>query len=89
VDMRQLLAGVGMKPAEVDRIMATAVENAKKNLGAPSGGSLLTAASADQSGAPAEGRRRRTTRVKVAGGVEAAADAGKARLQGTARKCRI
>jgi len=55
VDMRQLLAGVGMKPAEVDRIMATAVENAKKNLGAPSGGSLLTAASADQSGAPGGG----------------------------------
>jgi hypothetical protein len=51
VDMRQLLAGVGMKPAEIDRIMATAVENAKKNLGGSRGGSILAAAPADQGGA--------------------------------------
>jgi hypothetical protein len=53
VDMRQLLSGLGMKPAQVDGIMATAVENAKKNLGSASGGSIFSAApSADQGGAP-------------------------------------
>jgi hypothetical protein len=51
VDMRQLLAGLGMKPADVDRIMATAVENAKKNLGTSSG-SILGATPAGQGGAP-------------------------------------
>jgi hypothetical protein len=51
VDMRQLLAGLGMKPAQIDGIMATAVENAKKNLGSPSP-SIFTAAPADQAGAP-------------------------------------
>jgi Barrel-sandwich domain of CusB or HlyD membrane-fusion len=34
VDMRQLLAGVGMKPADIDRIMATAEANAKKGINA-------------------------------------------------------
>ena len=52
VDMRQLLAGLGMKPSEVDSIMATAVENAKKNLGTSSSGSIFGAAPADQAGAP-------------------------------------
>jgi multidrug resistance efflux pump len=52
VDMRQLLSGLGMKPADVDRIMATAVENAKKNLGPSSGGTVLGAGSTDQGGAP-------------------------------------
>jgi len=32
IDMRQLLAGLGMKEADVDRIMATAEANAKKNI---------------------------------------------------------
>jgi hypothetical protein len=32
VDMRQLLSGLGMKTADVDRIMATAETNSKKNL---------------------------------------------------------
>jgi len=32
VDMRQLLSGLGMKPADVDRIMATAEANSKKNV---------------------------------------------------------
>jgi HlyD family secretion protein len=32
IDMRQLLTGLGMKPAEVERIMATAEANAKKNV---------------------------------------------------------
>jgi multidrug efflux pump subunit AcrA (membrane-fusion protein) len=52
VDMRQLLSGLGMRPADIDRTMATAVENAKKNLGSTSGGSLFGAAPANQGGAP-------------------------------------
>src|SRR5262249_10606843 len=32
IDMRQLLGGLGMKQADVDRIMATAEANAKKNI---------------------------------------------------------
>jgi hypothetical protein len=52
VDMRQLLAGLGMKPAQIDGIMATAVENAKKNLGSPSPSIFTAAPSADQAGAP-------------------------------------
>ena len=32
VDMRQLLAGVGMKPADIERIMTTAEANAKKGI---------------------------------------------------------
>jgi len=32
IDMRQLLAGLGMKQTDVERIMATAQSNAKKNL---------------------------------------------------------
>jgi hypothetical protein len=51
VDMRQLLSGLGMNPAEIDGIMATAVENAKKNLGPGSGASF---AAAQQGGAPGE-----------------------------------
>ena len=50
VDMRQLLSGLGMKPADIDRIMATAVENAKKNLGAPTGSTAFGAAPTDQGG---------------------------------------
>src|SRR5664279_5747009 len=34
IDMRQLLAGVGMKPADIERIMATAEANAKKGINA-------------------------------------------------------
>src|SRR5262249_44379001 len=32
IDMRQLLAGLGMKAGDIDHIMAMAVENAKKNI---------------------------------------------------------
>jgi multidrug resistance efflux pump len=52
VDMRQLLSGLGMKTAEVDSIMATAVENAKKNLGGQNPGSMFGAGPTDQGGAP-------------------------------------
>jgi hypothetical protein len=67
VDMRQLLAGLGMKPAEIDGIMATAVENAKKNLGAPSP-SIFTAAAPDQGGATGAWRPWRTRGRHVPGG---------------------
>src|SRR5215510_12689970 len=36
VDMRQLLTGLGMKPADIDRILATAEANAKKAASNPS-----------------------------------------------------
>src|SRR5208283_2196576 len=32
-DMHQLLAGLGMKPADLDRVMATSAANARKQLG--------------------------------------------------------
>jgi HlyD family secretion protein len=32
IDMRQLLGGLGMKPADLEKVMATAEANAKKNL---------------------------------------------------------
>ncbi len=32
IDMRQLLAGLGMKPSDVERIMATAAANSRKNV---------------------------------------------------------
>jgi HlyD family secretion protein len=35
VDMKQLLAGLGMKPADIERIMATAEANAKKAAASP------------------------------------------------------
>src|ERR1019366_2682480 len=57
VDMRQLLAGLGMKPTEIDGIMATAVENAKKNLGSPAVGALFGAPlGSDQGGGGRGGR---------------------------------
>jgi HlyD family secretion protein len=40
VDMRGLLAGLGMKPAEVDRVMATAEANSRKNVTNTAGGLL-------------------------------------------------
>jgi multidrug resistance efflux pump len=32
IDMRELLSALGMKPADIEKIMATAAENAKKNV---------------------------------------------------------
>lgn len=52
VDMRQLLSGLGMKPAEVDGIMALAVENAKKNLGTSSSGAIFGVPLAADQGGP-------------------------------------
>ena len=69
VDMRQLLAGLGMKPAEIDGIMATAAENAKKNLGASGGGSIFGAApAATRAGAPgADAGRGGQSAIRAAG----------------------
>ena len=54
VDMRQLLAGLGMKPAEIDGIMATSAENAKKNLGSATP-SIFAAAAPGRAGAAGAG----------------------------------
>ena len=57
IDMRQLLSGVGMKPADVDRIMATAAANSKKS---PSGATDPFAKKPDDAaGDNAEGGGRR------------------------------
>ena len=58
VDMRQLLAGVGMKPADIERIMATAEANAKKGINA--GVNPVRAASGGNCGGRC--RRARTAR---------------------------
>jgi HlyD family secretion protein len=49
IDMRKLLAGVGMKPADIDRIMATAAANAKKST--KNGGNPFAAPQGDSGGA--------------------------------------
>jgi len=69
IDMRQLLAGVGMKQADIDRIMATAEANAKKDTNRnqdpfAAAAAAAAAAKAAESGQPAEdqgggGRGRR------------------------------
>ncbi len=99
VDMRQLLAGLGMKPADVDRTMATSAENAKKNLGAPP---AARSSPPDRwtrvgcrAGCRAACRGRRPTRIKAAGRDAAGcplgpvADAGAVCPKRTVRKCRI
>ncbi|HZT29775.1 MAG TPA: efflux RND transporter periplasmic adaptor subunit [Bryobacteraceae bacterium] len=57
IDMRQLLTGLGMKPAEVEKIMQTAERNAKRSPAAPSlpggpGGMAAMPASPGMAGAP-------------------------------------
>jgi hypothetical protein len=67
VDMRELLTGLGMKPAEVDTIMQTAAENAKKNLGSGAAGGRR---GGDQ-GQGAEAGGRGVARGTRRGGTEA------------------
>jgi hypothetical protein len=57
VDMRQLLTGVGMKPADIERIMATAAANAKKGINA--GVNPFAPPPAETTGDDAGGRGRR------------------------------
>jgi multidrug resistance efflux pump len=64
IDMRQLLSGLGMKPADVDRIMATAEANAKKDTNRNADPfAAAAAAKAAEAGQPADdqggGRGRR------------------------------
>jgi multidrug resistance efflux pump len=51
VDMRALLSGLGMKPAQVDQVMATAEANSKKNV-TNTAGSLLASLQVTPNGAP-------------------------------------
>src|SRR5207248_8117546 len=51
IDMRQLLTGLGMKPADVDRIMATAEANSKKTI-VNSASSFFASLRGDTPGAP-------------------------------------
>jgi hypothetical protein len=88
VDMRQLLAGVGMKPADIERIMVTAEANAKKGINAgvnPFAPPPAEVAVADDSGG-GRGRRaggggggggggRRSQDAGAGGGAAAGADA--------------
>ena len=59
VDMRQLLTGLGMKPADIERIMATAEANAKKGINA--GVNPFAPPPAEATGGRC-GRRSRTAR---------------------------
>ena len=89
VDMRQLLTGVGMKPADIARIMATAAANAKKGINAGVNPFAPTPAegAADDGGGRGGGRRwrtpaRRRWRCRAAAGrMSAAARAVSARGQ--------
>jgi HlyD family secretion protein len=49
IDMRQLLTGLGMKPADIDRIMATAAENSKRS-SSSSGANFFAGLQADMAG---------------------------------------
>jgi multidrug resistance efflux pump len=51
VDMRQLLGGLGMKPADIDRIMATAETNSKKTIN-NTASSFFASLRGDAPGAP-------------------------------------
>ena len=58
IDMRQLLTTLGMKPSDIDHIMATAAENAKKNIQNTAGSffaSLRGGGGPEGPGAPAGG----------------------------------
>jgi hypothetical protein len=49
IDMRQLLSGLGMKQADIDRIMATAAENSKRSSNS-SGANFFAGLQADMAG---------------------------------------
>lgn len=70
IDMRQLLGGLGMKQADVDRIMATAEANAKKNI-------VNTAASFFQNLQGGMGQDQNGGRGPAASGQGAAAEGGR------------
>ncbi len=73
VDMKQLLAGLGMKPADIDRILATAEANAKKAASSPSAFAPPSADGADNPGGRNGGQRGQ--RGQGRGGADAGAGA--------------
>ena len=81
IDMRELLSGLGMKPAEIDRIMATAAQNAKRVLSNPSGG-LLGGGRADPGG-PGRGGFRADSPLDFASGGVSGAGGGFPALPGS------
>lgn len=56
IDMEQLLANIGAEPERIERIMATARQNASVGYGAQGGNSAARAPRGDAAGAPPEGR---------------------------------
>lgn len=56
IDMEQLLANIGAEPERIERIMATARQNASVGYGAKGGNSAARAPRGDAAGAPPEGR---------------------------------
>jgi HlyD family secretion protein len=78
VDMRQLLNGVGMKPADIERIMATAAANAKKGINAgvnPFASPPAEGAADDSGGRGGGGRRSGDAGAGAQGGAQGGADA--------------
>lgn len=56
IDMEQLLANIGAEPERIERIMATARQNASVGYGAQRGNAAARAPRGDAAGAPPEGR---------------------------------
>ena len=65
VDMRQLLSGLGMKPADIERIMETAATNAKKAANSPTFGQP---APDDAGGGGGRGQRGQRGQGRARGG---------------------
>jgi hypothetical protein len=98
LDMRQLLTGLGMKSSDIDRIMATAAENAKKSsngsganffaglqagMDGRGGAPGAEAAAPGRGGAGAEGRGGQGRGQQQGRGGEARGGEGRPRGQGT------
>jgi hypothetical protein len=80
VDMRQLLAGVGMKPADIERIMATAAANSKKGINAgvnPFAPPAAEAPADDSGGRGGRGGAGSDTQGRGQGGADAQGGGGR------------
>jgi HlyD family secretion protein len=87
IDMRQLLAELGVRPADIQRIMNTAEQNARKAPPVPAGvsmASLLTAPALQPPGAPSGGPPNAPGNAPAAGSAAAARPARNERLSGAA-----
>jgi multidrug resistance efflux pump len=71
IDMRQLLTGLGMKPADVDRIMATADANSKKTF-VNSASTFFASLRGDTPGQPGQAGAQGGDQQAQAGGDDAA-----------------